>query len=149
MVAGVVGVMVGLVSVMVPAHAVVPSKASKATELSVTLAVPLIIFGFRIPVTAFGTIRSSGLRYHSEAGLLVWVPLITSSVMLLAGKVCVLLHEAEAVEVIAPGLVEATVYDLKEEALKLFRLKTTSALLPASLFSTMIVIVVPVASSAA
>src|SRR5208337_3204093 len=133
MVAGVAGVIVALVNVSEPLHAVAPSKASKTAEPSVTLAVPLSIFGFRIPAPEAGIIRSSGFKYHSEAGLEGWVPLTTSSVMLYGAKVCVVLQLVEVDAVMVPGLVEATVY----------------AVLPGSLFRTIIVIVVPVASSAA
>src|ERR1035437_10187102 len=110
MVAGVVEVILGLVSVSVPLQAVAPSKASKTGELSVTSAVPLMIRGCRIPLPEAGIIRSSGFKYHSEAGLAGWLPLTTSSVMLYGAKVCVALHAAEAEVVIAPGLVEPTVY---------------------------------------
>ena len=108
--AGVVGVIVGLVSVSVPLHAVEPSKASKTAELKVTLDVPLMIFGFKIPVPEAGTIRSSGLRYHSDAGLEGWLPLTPSSVMLLGAKDSVALQEVEPEAIIAPGLVDLTVY---------------------------------------
>ena len=110
MVAGVVAAIVGLVSVSEPLHAVAPSKASKTADFSVISAVPLTIFGFKIPDPEAGIIRSSGFRYHSEAGFEVWTPLTTSSEILLAAKVCVALQAVAADVAMALGFVEPTVY---------------------------------------
>src|SRR5579859_6385340 len=108
MVPGVDGVTVALVSASEPLHAGAPSKASKTADVRVTGAVPLVMAGFRVPLPEAGTIRSSGFRYHSEAGAEVWVPLTTSSVMLYGAKVCVGLQDCVAEDVIAPELVETT-----------------------------------------
>src|ERR1700738_249302 len=110
MVAGELGPIVGLVSVSEPLHAVAPSKTSKTAELSAILALPLTIFGFRIPMPEAGIIKSSGFKYHSEAGFEVWTPLTTSNEMLLAAKGCVALQAVEPDATIALGLVEPTVY---------------------------------------
>ena len=40
-----------------------------------------MIFGCKIPVPEAGIIRSSGFKYHSEAGLEGCVPLTTRRVM--------------------------------------------------------------------
>src|ERR1022692_3512774 len=117
--------MVALVRVSEPLHAVAPSKASKTAEVNITGAVPLTIFGFRIPVPEAGIIRSSGFKYHSEEGLEDWLPPTTSSVILLAAKLCVALQAAEAVATMAPGLVDPTVYAAYVEALKPARLNVT------------------------
>ena len=109
-VAGAVAVMVGFVSASVPSQAAAPSNASNTAALSVTLATPLIIFGFRIPVPDAGTIRSSGFRYHSDAGMAVCLPSITRSVMLFGAKLRVPVHAVEALATMAPGFAEPTVY---------------------------------------
>jgi hypothetical protein len=69
-----------LVRLRVPAHAVDPSKLSKTAELSVTLAVPLVIFGCRITVPPVATMVVSGFKSHSQTGALARLPLMTSNV---------------------------------------------------------------------
>jgi len=64
------------------------------------------------PRAEAGTIRSSGFKFHSEAGFCGRLPLTTSSVMLLAAKLCVALQPVEGEATIEPGLVEPTVYPL-------------------------------------
>src|ERR1035437_9903005 len=100
--------MAGWVSVSVPLQAVAPSKASKVAVFSVTAAVPLFSFGLRMPVPEAGTIRSSGFRVQSEAGVVVCAPLMTSSVMLYGARFCVAFQVVVAEVVIADGLFEAT-----------------------------------------
>lgn len=110
MVPGFDAVMVELLSAKEPLQAGAPSNASKTAEVSVTGTAPLVIAGCRVPVPEAETIRSSGFRYHSDAGGEVWAPLTTNRVMLYGAKVCVALQDCEGEGVTAPGLVETTEY---------------------------------------
>ena len=75
-------VMAELLSSSEPLQAEAPSLASKTAEESVTGPLPLLIAGCRVAVPEAGIIRSSGLRYHSDASVEASLPLITSRVML-------------------------------------------------------------------
>ena len=76
----VVGVIVAVVRLIVPLHAVVPSKASNTGDERLTLADPLVIFGFSVTVPLAATIVVSGFRSQDETGEVVVVPVMTSIV---------------------------------------------------------------------
>ena len=105
---GCIGVIVGLVKVIVPPHAVIPSKLSNAADPNVTFAVPLVIFGCKVTVPLAATIIVSGFKSHSEAGVLAVLPEICSKVALYRAKVIIDVHAGVAL-VIVVGAAAASV----------------------------------------
>ena len=103
-------VMVALLSTSEPLQAGAPSYALKTADESVTAAPPLLMAGCRVAVPEAGIIRSSGFRYHSDAGLVASVPLITSRVMLYGAKLCEAFRACELEAEIALEALEGRVY---------------------------------------
>ena len=109
-VAGSDGVIVALASPKVPLQAGAPSYSSNTAEVRVTFAAPLLITGVKVPIPFAGIIKSSGFRYHSDAGVAPSLPFTTSSVMLYGAKLCDAFHAAELDAAMDVAAVDDKVY---------------------------------------
>src|SRR5208282_2565117 len=101
--------MAGVPIASVPLHAEAPSKLSKTADDRVTVALPLVIFGWSVTVPPPATMIVSGFRSQSDAGTFARLPLITSNVALYGAKVCDDDHGCEEDALIVVAAVDVSV----------------------------------------